>query len=404
MVNHTQRKIPFHQKIKYSVAGAITSIALVLIPAYALVALVDPNQFQLMLNEMKNQVINSGKQVTRADDAKTRLDEIIRETHTISDGIKNGLPNAVQARIDSITNGPVGKLLTNAGLSITNVTGSAAVGHVDPDTTKRQMTEIGAVTNPISAITAQTKITLENKLHDRLNVTSMLDEKPTTGTCKTTTTNCTILTMLREYDNVALTDLQKVNIGAVAYQVEQKGMWSSAVLNQVYMLVGTDTFNVLSFLTPSNSIPLGFDRNATTAATLDKSMWLSQIMVGGKNDAQFLAKEMQNTKGADTAGQIDAMARIAKVQLARGAIMNVHNENLHLSLNAQFRACVVRPDVQDRVGATQEQQLVHIQSLLRCSNMIQLQQRQQEMESQRLLGTMLLTLLDLYAVQEPKKR
>lgn len=404
MVNHTQRKIPFRHKIKYSVAGAVASIALVLIPAYALVAVIQPQQFQQIIISMDKQVQNSAEQIRQANAQKERLEELTRQANTISDGIKNGLPNAVQARIDSITNGPVGTLLRNAGLSITNVTGPAAVGHVDPDTTKRQMTEIGAVTNPVSAITAQTKITLENKLHDRLNVTSMLDEKPANSRCKTTTTNCTILTMLREYDDVALTDLQKVNIGAVAYQVEQKGMWSSAVLNQVYMLVGTDTFNVLSFLTPSHSIPLGFDRNAATAATLDKSMWLSQVMVGGKNDAQFLAKEMQNSKGADTAGQIDAMAKIAKVQLARGAIMNVHNENLHLSLNAQFRACVVRPDVQDRVGATQEQQLVHIQSLLRCSNMIQLQQRQQEMESQRLLGTMLLTLLDLYAVQEPKRR
>ena len=128
-------------------------------------------------------------------------------------------------------------------------------------------------------------------------------------------------------------------------------------------------------------------------------MWLSQVMVGAKNDVQFLS-DMAIT-AANTSGQLDAMAKLAKVQLARSAIMNVHNENLHNSLNSQFRACVVRPDVQDRVGATQEQQLVHIQSLLRCGNMIQLQQRQQELETQRLLGTMLLTLIDLYAVQEP---
>ena len=113
---------------------------------------------------------------------------------------------------------------------------------------------------------------------------------------------------------------------------------------------------------------------------------------------------MQNKSYGDSASQMDAMSKIAKVQLARGAIMNVHNEDLHNSLNSQFRACVVRPDAQDRVGATQEQQLVHIQSLMRCNNMILLQMRQQELESQRLYGAMLLTLIDLYAVQEPGKR
>lgn len=403
------------RKLNHMIVGGTLAITIVLAPL-AWAVLLDSATYNIGVAVQKAElVVQQGlikaeslaqQAVAKAiDAAQQQLQTALSEkANALAAGIKDKLTSAVQDKMGAITGGAVGKLLTNAGVPIGTVAGPNVAGHVDPAVTDKQMAEMSAIKNPVDAIALQTKITLQDKLHDRLNVTSMLDEKPAANRCRTTTTNCTILTMLREYDDVALADLQKANIGAVAYQVEQKGMWSSAVLNQVYMLAGTDTFNVLAFLTPSHSIPLGFDRNAATAATLDKSMWLSQVMVGGKNDAQFLAKEMQNSKGADTAAQLDAMAKIAKVQLARGAIMNVHNENLHLSLNAQFRACVVRPDVQDRVGATQEQQLVHIQSLLRCSNMIQLQQRQQEMESQRLLGTMLLTLLDLYAVQEPKKR
>lgn len=407
MPNHTPRKIPFQQRIKYSILGAVASVAFVLIPAYALVANINPAQFQMMIAQQVQQVQNSLQQITLAkaiDKAQQELmNKLYEKANTLTAGLQGKLNSAVSDKLNSITGGPVGRLLGNAGLSLNNVVGPNVAGHIDPATTQRQMSELGAIKNPVDAIATSTKIMLENQMHDRLNVTSMLDEKPASGTC-TTSSNCTILTLLREHDAIALSDLQKVNVGAVAYQVTQKGSWDEAVLKKVYSLTGESTLNLLSFLTPAQAIPLGFERNAQTASNLEKSMWLSQVMVGAKNDAQFLAKEMQDKQGGDTAGQVDAMAKIAKVQLARGAIMNVHNENLHNSLNAQFRACVVRPDAQDRVGATQEQQLVHIQSLLRCSNMIQLQQRQQELENQRLLGTMLLTLLDLYAVQEPGKR
>ena len=234
----------------------------------------------------------------------------------------------------------------------------------------------------------------------------MLDEKPASGSCTTAQGDkCTILTRLREMDAVALNDLQRQNIAAVGLQISSGGgNWANNLLQNVYLKAGTaiqnpDSPKLVQFLTPSHSIPLGFER-ANDAANLDKSMWLANAIIGSKNDVQFLTSSLSNK---DEKQQVDAMSKVAKIQLARSAIMNVHNQSLHNSLNAQFRACVVRPDAQDRIGATQEQQLVHIQSLLRCTNMILLQTRQQELESQRLSGAILLTLLDLYAVQQPSK-
>lgn len=392
------------RKLNHMMVGGAIAMAVLVAPV-AWAALLDVFNYKVGVAIQKAELLAQQALMKAIDQAQQKLQQTLYDkANTIATTIQGKLGTAVQDRLGTITGGPVGQVLGNAGLTIGDVTGPNAIGHVDPATTKAQMGAISKAKNPLDAITEQTRITLENQLHDRLNVTSVLDEKPVKGTCTTTTKNCTILTLLREQDAIALTSLQKVNLAAVGYQVTQKGSWDEAVLSKIYSITGTDTINVLSFLTPSNAIPLGFERNAATAANLEKSMWLSQVMVGAKNDAQFLAKEMQNKSYGDSASQMDAMSKIAKVQLARGAIMNVHNEDLHNSLNSQFRACVVRPDAQDRVGATQEQQLVHIQSLMRCNNMILLQMRQQELESQRLYGAMLLTLIDLYAVQEPGKR
>lgn len=392
------------RKLNHMMVGGAIAMAVLVAPV-AWAALLDVFNYKVGVAIQKAELLAQQALMKAIDQAQQKLQQTLYDkANTIATTIQGKLGTAVQDRLGTITGGPVGQVLGNAGLTIGDVTGPNAIGHVDPATTKAQMGAISKAKNPLDAITEQTRITLENQLHDRLNVTSVLDEKPVKGICTTTTKNCTILTLLREQDAIALTSLQKVNLAAVGYQVTQKGSWDEAVLSKIYSITGTDTINVLSFLTPSNAIPLGFERNAATAANLEKSMWLSQVMVGAKNDAQFLAKEMQNKSYGDSASQMDAMSKIAKVQLARGAIMNVHNEDLHNSLNSQFRACVVRPDAQDRVGATQEQQLVHIQSLMRCNNMILLQMRQQELESQRLYGAMLLTLIDLYAVQEPGKR
>ncbi len=406
MPNHTPRKIPLHQRIKYSVLGAVASVAFMLIPAYALVANINPAQFQAMIAQQVQQVENSLRQITLAkaiDQAQQELmNKLYEKANTLTAGLQGKLNSAVSDNLNSIAGGPVGKLLGNTGLTLGNVAGAHVPGHIDPAKTQRQMGELAAIKNPVDAIATAAKITLENQMHDRLNVTSMLDEKPASGNC-TTSSNCTILTRLREMDAVSLNSLQATNVLAIGEYVLQGNKFNSNIISNFYEVAGTRKENsgtahsnaLFKALTPSPSIPLGYDRTRE-AADLNKSRWLSHVLIGQKNDVNLLLKAIE--LGEETQ-QVDALSKIAKMQIARSAIMNVHNPDQHNALNAQFRTCVVRPDAQDRVGATQEQQLVHIQSLLRCSNMIQLQSRQQEMETQRLLGTMLLTLLDLYATQ-----
>ena len=407
MPNHTPRKIPFQQRIKYSILGVLVSIGFVLIPAYAVVAFIDKTQFLQMIAQQKAQVVNSLEQITLAkaiDQAQQELmNKLYEKANTLTAGLQGKLNSAVSDKLNSIAGGPVGKLLGNAGLNLGNVAGPNVPGHIDPATTQRQMGELAAIKNPVDAIATAAKITLENQMHDRLNVTSMLDEKPASGNCTTTTSNCTILTLLREQDAKSVNELQMANVNAMGAQLSVSGPWDAVLLKNLYALAGKSDKEVVAFLTPSNSIPLGYDKNAETALTLQKSRWLSQVIVGTKNDMQFITESELPKDGSSDAAQVATMSKMAKTQLARGAIMNVNNDAMHTAMNSTFRACVVRPDAQDRVGATQEQQLVHLQSLQRCTNMILLQLRQQEMESQRIQGAMLLTLLDLYAVQEPGK-
>lgn len=393
------------RKLSNMAVGGVLATTVLLLP-FAWAGLLDSATYMTGVGLQKAELIAQQTLAKSIDQAQQELqNKLAEKANTLAAGLQSKITSAVSDKLGAITNGAVGKLMSNAGVTMANVAGPGVPGHVDPATTQKQMAELATIKNPVDAIAAQTKFQLENQLHDRLNVTSMLDEKPGAGTCKSAPGDkCTILIALREQDAIAMEDLQSVSLAAVGFQLSRGSSFEKAILDEVYVQAGTttkepDTSKVVTFLTPSHSIPLGFERNPKTAADLRKSMWLSQVMVGAKNDVQFLSD--MAVSASDTAGQLDAMAKLAKVQLARSAIMNVHNENLHNSLNSQFRACVVRPDAQDRIGATQEQQLVHIQSLLRCGNMIHLQQRQQDMETQRLLGTMLLTLLDLYAVQEP---
>jgi len=160
---------------------------------------------------------------------------------------------------------------------------------------------------------------------------------------------------------------------------------------------------VLNFLTPENSIPLGYDKDLTVTHNLERARILSDVIAGSKNDINIMARTDLSKLGRDDASQVDAMSKLAKVQLARNAIINVHNEQLHDTLNSQFKACVARPDNQDVVGNSLEQHMVALQSLQRCTNLALLQMQQRELEAQRLQGAILLTLLDIYAVQAPQK-
>lgn len=392
----------FSEKLKKPLAISMLAIASIMPISSANAFGIDTGA---IVTAIKNAQI-ADKIVQQAiDKAQQQLmQKIADEANKLTSGMQNKLNNAISGELNKITNGQVGKLMQNAGISLSTIDGTP--GKVNTQQVKQQVQSLIGIDNVPGQIAAQTQIMLQNQMSDRLNVTSMLDEKPASGSCTTAQGDkCTILTRLREMDAVALNDLQRQNIAAIGLQISTGGgTWTTNLLQNVYSNAGTnmkdpDTVKLVQFLTPSHSIPLGYEP-AKGAADLTKSMWVANTIIGSKNDVQFLTAGLSNR---DEKQQVDAVSKVAKIQIARSAIMNVHNPALQTSLNAQFRACVVRPDAQDRIGATQEQQLVHIQSLMRCNNMILLQTRQQELETQRLLGTMLLTLLDLYAVQQPSK-
>ena len=164
MPPHT-RKIPLHQRIKYSVLGVLVSIGFVLIPAYAVVAFIDQTQFLQMIAQQKAQVVNSLEQITLAkaiDKAQQELtNKLYEKANTLTAGLQGKLNSAVSDNLNSIAGGPVGKLLGNTGLTLGNVAGAHVPGHIDPATTQRQMGELAAIKNPVDAIATAAKITLE---------------------------------------------------------------------------------------------------------------------------------------------------------------------------------------------------------------------------------------------------
>ena len=389
----------FSEKLKKPLAISMLAIASIMPISSANAFGIDTGA---IVTAIKNAQIEDKIVQQAIDKAQQQLmQKIADEANKLTSGMQNKLNNAISGELNKITNGQVGKLMQNAGISLSTIDGTP--GKVNTQQVKQQVQSLIGIDNVPGQIAAQTQIMLQNQMSDRLNVTSMLDEKPASGSCTTAQGDkCTILTRLREMDAVALNSLQVTNVIAVGEYVKQGSKFNGNLVSNFYEIAGTsksaanpDLTALFKALTPSPSIPLGYERS-NDASDLNKSRWLSHVLVGQKNDVNMLLNAIN--LGQETQ-QVDALSKLAKIQIARSAIMNVHNPDMHNALNAQFRACVVRPDAQDRIGATQEQQLVHIQSLLRCNNMIQWQSRQQEMENQRLLGTMLLTLLDLYAAQ-----
>ena len=387
----------FSEKLKKPLAISMLAIASIMPISSANAFGIDTGA---IVTAIKNAQIEDKIVQQAIDKAQQQLmQKIADEANKLTSGMQNKLNNAISGELNKITNGQVGKLMQNAGISLSTIDGTP--GKVNTQQVKQQVQSLIGIDNVPGQIAAQTQIMLQNQMSDRLNVTSMLDEKPASGSCTTAQGDkCTILTRLREMDAVALNSLQATNVLSVGEYVRQGNKFNGNIISNFYEIAGTTKSNpnataLFKALTPSPSIPLGYERSAD-AADLNKSRWLSHVLVGQKNDVNLLLNAV--ALGEETQ-QVDALSKLAKMQIARAAIMNVHNPDLHNALNGQVRACVVRPDAQDRIGATQEQQLVHIQSLLRCNNLIQLQSRQQELESQRLLGTMLLTLLDLYAAQ-----
>ena len=237
------------RKINNMVVGGALAMTIALAP-FAWAALLDSGTYIAGVNAQKvftnfeslaqQAVVKAESLAQQAvakaiDQAQQQLqNQLYEKANALAAGLQAKLTSAITDKLGAITNGPIGKLLTNTGVSLANVAGPGIPGHVDPAATQRQMTEIAAANNPLTAIATQTKIMLENQLSDRLNVTSMLDEKPGTGTCKTAPGDkCTILTALREQDAVAMEDLQRVNLAAIGFQLGRGSSFEKALLEWI---------------------------------------------------------------------------------------------------------------------------------------------------------------------------
>lgn len=333
--------------------------------------------------------------------------KIFQLSNQLDSAISGALSQSTQNTMNKVLGGGLSDTLSRSGTNMSEIDGKP--GKVNARDVNEQTSKLKDVKNPVDAITKQTELQLQNQMKDRLNVSSLLDEKPKTGSCQSVSGDkCTILKLLREKEAMSLQKLHNQSLAALTlYTTVSGNQWHTVLWQTVkqsgLMGSGSEMQKLLNFLTAENSIPLGYDKDMSVTHNLNRARILSDVIAGSKNDVNLFSFKEMEAKGVDNAAQVDAMSKLAKVQLARNAIINVHNEQLHDTLNSQFKACVARPDNQDVVGNSVEQHLVAMQSLQRCTNLALLQMQQRELEAQRLQGAMLLTLLDIYAVQAPKK-
>lgn len=368
-------------------------------PAHALAYALDATVWRFM-SQMQQHFQGLNRNL---DNNFNTIDRTLRELSRLNSDALNMASRAVQNATRDAQSGAVSRALQQNGTSYSNINNT--IGHISTDYASQQFDSIKQAKNVLDAVTMQTSITLENQLRDRLNVGSFLDEKPANGQCTTIAADkCTVLKLLREKEAVSLQTLHNQSIFSGNLASEIGSQWQAYLIESVKSK-GTSKEQLVSFLTAENAIPLGYDKNQDPSKThnLSRARLLADVIAGSKNDLNILAFSDLRQMNQDSSFQIDAMSRLAKVQLAKTAIMNVHNDQLHDAMNNQFKACIGRPDAQDTVGGTTEQHLVQIQALLRCNNLISMQSQQRELEAQRLQGAILLTLLDIYAVQAPRQ-
>ena len=295
----------FSEKLKKPLAISMLAIASIMPISSANAFGIDTGA---IVTAIKNAQIEDKIVQQAIDKAQQQLmQKIADEANKLTSGMQNKLNNAISGELNKITNGQVGKLMQNAGISLSTIDGTP--GKVNTQQVKQQVQSLIGIDNVPGQIAAQTQIMLQNHMSDRLNVTSMLDEKPASGSCTTAQGDkCTILTRLREMDAVALNDLQRQNIAAIGLQISTGGgTWTTNLLQNVYSNAGTnmkdpDTVKLVQFLTPSHSIPLGYEP-AKGAADLTKSMWVANTIIGSKNDVQFLTAGLSNR---DEKQQVDS--------------------------------------------------------------------------------------------------
>ena len=243
------------------------------------------------------------------------------------------------------------------------------------------------------------------RLDEQANLAVYLDSAVGNVPCKQGAGRCTILKYLQEQVAGQVDKLQSDVVDAGAFWIDPKTKMSSPTLfsSAIYNIgftdkTGKDPKSISSFLSPAPMIPAGFEPDYTKGAlTPERAKVLGDALVGLSDFRDYMnAEEFRTTPGGRIV-QAKIMTRFARMQLARHAIMQVNHKSVSDAMNVEFKACVIRPNKEDAIGAHPNQHLVNIQQLLKCNNLSLMHMRRIQMEQSRLMGAMLATLLDQWA-------
>lgn len=261
----------------------------------------------------------------------------------------------------------------------------------------------GGTTVP-DAIKRQLQAAEKIRLDEQSNLAVYLDAAVGTVPCKSSG-KCTILKYLQEQVANQVDTLQKDVVDAGAFWLSPNNKMAAPTLfnSSIYKIgfsdkKGIDPQAISSFLSPAPMIPAGFEPDYSKGAlTPERAKVLGDALVGLSDFRDYMnADELRSTPGGRIV-QAKIMTRFARMQLARHAIMQVNHKSVSDAMNVEFKACVIRPNKEDSVGAHMTQHLVNIQQLLKCTNLSLMHMRRLQMEQSRLLGAILATQLDQWA-------
>jgi hypothetical protein len=333
---------------------------------------------------------------TFTDDLKKASVQSDESIAAVKSGAANVRNNSYSA---SSINGVIPKEVLDASQQELGKVGSARTAS-DIDTLQQKFE------SPTAAIVHQTKLSLELRDRDSINVVSFFDQQVGGNFQCRTQPKCTILMALQENNASHIDNLQKQTVDRGQYWLQQKqksGSIADNFYDNVWMFGLKKDINkaptaVMSefskFLSPAPMIPVAFSHDeARGSLTVEQSSVLADVLLG-MNEMMAITDYAESTDANARENQARIMTRFARAQLARAAMVAITSRELSDSMNSEFRACVVRPNQTDSLSATVQQHLVNIQYLMRCNNLSLLHMRRIQMEQSRLLATMLATMLD----------
>lgn len=251
-----------------------------------------------------------------------------------------------------------------------------------------------------AAVAANQKV----RLDEQANLAVYLDSAVGTVPCKGGGT-CTILKYLQEQVATQVDTLQKDVVDAGAYWLDPANKMAapSRFNDMIYKIgfsdkIGKDPQAVSGFLSPAPMVPAGFEPDYSKGAlTPARAKVLGDALVGLSDFRSYMDSNDLRAAPSGRIVQAKIMTRFARMQLARHAIMQVNHKSVSDAMNVEFKACVIRPNKDDALKAHENQHLVNIQQLLKCTNLSLMHLRRIQMEQSRLLGAMLATQLDQWA-------